>query len=343
MGDAIWRRFTGRVERTRYTRAMRSLVSAFLLAFAFAAHAPAWAQDWPGRPVRWILPQPAGASVDIAARVLGDRLSRVWGQQVVVDNRPGGQAVIGAQAAARSAPDGYNYFFATTAPLVINPYTFKSLPYDPAKDFAPVAMIGSAPFVIAVPSAFPAQSLSELLALARSQPGKLAVANQGPRSLGGMISQILNVRAGVNLLQVPYNTPAMVVQDTLGGRTQALVLSTGTLTAFLKRGDLRALAVTGSNRVAGLEHVPTAAETIRGFDYSGWYALLAPSGAPAGILRKVNRDVDRVLAEPEIVQRLREFGIYTEGAGTPEALGRFIQAERQRWSRTVRDIGIERE
>jgi tripartite-type tricarboxylate transporter receptor subunit TctC len=322
---------------------MRSFALALWLAFAFAAHAPAWAQDWPRRPVRWILPQPTGASVDIAARVLGDRLSRVWGQQVVVDNRPGGQAVIGAQAAARAAPDGYNYFFATTAPLVINPYTFKSLPYDPARDFVPVAMIGSAPFVIAVPSAFPARSLPELLALARSQPGKIAVANQGPRSLGGMIGQILNVTAGVQLLQVPYNTPAMVVQDTIGGRTQALILSTGTLTASLKRGDLRALAVTGAKRVSGLEHVPTVGETIKGFEYGGWYALLAPAGAPAGVLRKVNRDVDRMLAEPEVVQRLRDFGIYTEGAGTPEALGKFLQDERARWSRTVREIGMERE
>jgi tripartite-type tricarboxylate transporter receptor subunit TctC len=322
---------------------MRPLASALLLAFAFTAHAPASAQDWPRRPVRWILPQPTGASVDIAARVLGDRLSRVWGQQVVVDNRPGGQAVIGAQAAARAASDGYNYFFATTAPLVINPYTFKSLPYDPVKGFVPVAMIGTAPFVIAVPAAYPAQSLPELLAQARSQPGKIAIANQGPRSLGGMISQILNVSAGVQLLQVPYNTPAMVVQDTIGGRTQALMLSTGTLAAFLKRGDLRALAVTGAKRVAGLEHVPAVGETIKGFDYGGWYALLAPAGAPADILRRVNRDVNRVLSEPEIVQRLREFGIYTEGAGTPEALGKFLQDERARWSRTVREIGVERE
>jgi tripartite-type tricarboxylate transporter receptor subunit TctC len=158
-----------------------------------------------------------------------------------------------------------------------------------------------------------------------------------------MISQILNFSAGIQLLQVPYNTPAVIVQDTMAGRTQALMLSTGTLTAFLKRGDLRPLAVTGGRRVAGLEQVPTVGETIKDFDYTGWYALLAPTGAPSGILRKVNRDLDRVLAEPEIVQRLRDFGIFTDGAGTPEALGRFIQAERERWSGTVRDIGMERE
>lgn len=333
-----------RVLRDRFRqRAAFDVIRALALAVAFAANAGAGAQDWPQRPVRWILPQPSGASVDIAARVLAEQLSRAWGRQVVVDNRPGGQTVIAAQAAARAAADGYNFFFATTAPLAVNPYTFKSLPYDPVKDFAPVAKIGSAPFVIAVHPAFSARSFPELVALARAQPGKLAIANQGPRSLGGMISRILNVSAGIKLLQVPYNAPAVAIQDALGGRTAALMLSVGVLTPFLKRGDLRPLAVTGGNRIAGLEHVPTVAETIQGFEYNGWYALLAPAGAPAAILRKVNRDVDRVLADPEIGQRLRDFGIYAEAAGSPEALGRFLDAERQRWSKTVRDIGIERE
>ena len=317
--------------------------SALLLAATVLAHAGAWAQQWPARPVRWILPQPSGASVDIAARVLAGELARVWGRQVVVDNRPGGQTVIAAQAAARAAADGYNFFFATTAPLVVNPYTFKSLPYDPARDFVPVAKIGSAPFVIAVHPALPVQTFPELVALARSQPGKLAIANQGARSLGGMISQALNVNAGIQLLQVPYNAPAVAIQDTLSGRTQAVMLSVGVLTPFLKRGDLRPLAVTGASRIAGLEQVPAVAETIKGFEYNGWYALLAPAGAPAAILRKINRDLDRVLADPDIVHRLREFGIYAEAAGTPEALGRFLQDERQRWSRTVREIGIEPE
>ena len=322
---------------------MRTTAPALLLALACAAHAPAAAQDWPARPVRWILPQPSGASVDIAARILAAELSRAWGRQVVVDNRPGGQTVIAAQAAARAAADGYNFFLATTAPLAVNPYTFKSLHYDPAKDFVPVAKVGSAPFVIAVHPALSAQSFPELVALARSQPGKIAIANQGARSLGGMISQALNVAAGIQLLPVPYNAPAVAIQDTLGGRTQAVMLSAGVLTPFLKRGDLRPLAVTGASRIAGLEQVPTVAETLKGFEYNGWYALLAPAGAPGPILRKVNRDLDRVLADPDIVQRLREFGIYAEAAGTPEALGRFLQAERQRWSRTVREIGIEPE
>ena len=303
----------------------------------------ALAQDWPSKPVKFIVSQAPGTSPDITARFLADRLSRLLGQSVVVENRPGGQNVIGAQAGARSAPDGYTFFYATTAAIITNPLTFKSLPYDPARDFVPVAKIGSAPFVIAVHPALPAQTVPELVALARSQPGKLAIANQGARSLGGMISQALNVNAGIQLLQVPYNAPAVAIQDTLSGRTQAVMLSVGVLTPFLKRGDLRPLAVTGASRIAGLEQVPAVAETIKGFEYNGWYALLAPAGAPAAILRKINRDLDRVLADPDIVHRLREFGIYAEAAGTPEALGRFLQDERQRWSRTVREIGIEPE
>ena len=322
----------------------RALVRAWLrgLLLLSLAGTAAAAETWPTRPVRWILSQPSGASVDIAARLLAERLSRAWGQQVVVDNRPGGQSVIGAQAAARAAGDGYNYFFATTAPLVTNPFTFKSLPYDPVRDFVPVAKIGWAPFVVAVNAAVPARSVGELIALARSRPGKLAFAHQGPRSLGGIISQALMLRAGVEFVQVPYTVQGIAIQDTIGGRVQVLMLSSGTLTPFMKRGDLRPLAVTSARRVPGVE-APALAETFEGFDYVGWYALLAPRGAPAGIVRKVNRDLDRVLADPDVAGRLRDFGIYTDGAGTPEELDRFLRAERDRWSKTVREIGIEPE
>jgi tripartite-type tricarboxylate transporter receptor subunit TctC len=313
-----------------------------LLCGLAAAAGAADAQPWPARPVRWILSQPSGASVDIVARVLAERVARGWGQQIVVDNRPGGQSVIGAQAAARAAADGYNYFFATTAPLATNPFTFKSLPYDPARDFTPVARVGWTPFVVAVNPAVPARSIAELVALARSQPGKLSLAHQGPRSLGGIISQALMLAAGVNLVQVPYTVQGIAIQDAIGGRVQALMLSSGTLTAFMKRGDLRPVAVTSARRVPGLD-VPAIAETYAGFDYVGWYVLLAPRGAPPAIVRKVNRDLDRALGDPGIAGRLREFAVYTDGAGTPEATAQFLNAERARWSRAVRDIGIQPE
>ena len=165
----------------------------------------ALAQDWPSKPVKFIVSQAPGTSPDITARFLADRLSRLLGQSVVVENRPGGQNVIGAQAAARSAPDGYTFFYATTAAIITNPLTFKSLPYNPAREFVPVAMIAKSPMVIAVHPGVPAKTLAELVALDKSQPGKLAAANEGTKTFSGMMSQLLNHTAGLGLLQVPYN------------------------------------------------------------------------------------------------------------------------------------------
>jgi len=182
-------------------------IAAVLLAFAAGAAASpcALAQDWPARPVKFIVSQPPGTSPDITARLLADRLAKAWNQSVVVENRPGGQNVPGAQAAARSPADGYTLFFGTTAAIVSNPFTFKALPYDPQKDFAPVAMIAKSPMVIAVNPSVPARTLAELAALDRAQPGKLAAANEGTKTFSGMMSAMLNQTAGMRLLQVPYN------------------------------------------------------------------------------------------------------------------------------------------
>ena len=320
---------------------MRALLhTLFLVSLAGTAAA---AETWPTRPVRLILSQASGSSPDITARIVADRLSRAWGQQVIVDNRPGGQNVIGSQLAARSTADGHTLFFATTAAIVMNPFTFKSLPYDPQQDFTPVAMIAISPFVLAVNPGVPAKSLAELIALDRSQPGKLALANEGPRTLGGMMGQMLNLTAGTKLLQVPYVGQPPAVQDTIGGRTQVVLVSSAVITPYLKRGDLRPIAVSAAKRVPGLEQVPALSETLPGFQYVGWYVLLAPAGTPARIVQRVNRDVDRVLAEADVVRRLREMGQVTEGAGTLESVATFIGAERARWSKTVRDVGLQPE
>ena len=301
------------------------------------------AETWPARPVRFILSQGAGASPDVTARIIADRLSRAWGQQVIVENRPGGQNIIGSQLAARATPDGHNYFFATTAAIVMNPFTFKSLPYVPQKDFMPVAMVAISPFVLAVNPGVPAKSIAELVALDKAQPGKLALANEGPRTFGGMMGQMLNVTAGMKLLQVPYVAPPPAIADTVSGRTQAVLVSSATVTPYLKRGDLRPIAVTAAKRVPGLEQVPTLAETFPGFEYVGWYVLLAPAGTPAKIVQRVNRDVDRVLTDPEVASRVREMGQVTEGAGTPETTAKFLDAERARWMKTAREVGIKPE
>jgi tripartite-type tricarboxylate transporter receptor subunit TctC len=317
---------------------MRKLLHMLLL--AGLAGTAAAAETWPARPVRFILSQGAGSSPDITARIIADRLSRAWGQQVIVDNRPGGQNVIGSQLAARATADGHTLFFATTAAIVMNPFTFKSLPYDPQKDFTPVAMIAISPFVLAVHPGVPAKSIAELVALDKSRPGKLALANEGPRTLGGMMGQMLNLTAGMKLLPVPYVAPPPAIQDTIGGRTQAVLVSSATVAPYLQRGDLRPIAVTAAKRVPGLEQVPTLAETFPGFEYVGWYVLLAPAGTPARIVQRINRDVDGVLRDSDVVNRMREMGQVTEGAGTPETTAKFLGAERSRWMKTVRDIGI---
>jgi tripartite-type tricarboxylate transporter receptor subunit TctC len=314
-----------------------------LLLVALLAAGQVLAQDWPARPVKFIVSQAPGTSPDITARYLADRLSKLWGQPVVVENRPGGQNVPGAQAAARSPADGYNFFYATTAAIVSNPYTFKSLPYDPEKDFVPVAMIAKSPMVIAVNPSVPAKTLAELVALDRASPGKLAAANEGAKTFSGLMSQMLNKTAGIGLLQVPYSGVSPAIQDTIAGRTQVVLVSSAALLPFLKRGDLRPLAVSAGKRVRGLEEVPTLAETYPGFEYVGWFALVAPAGSPVAALQKANRDMDKVLADPEVAQRLFDFGLVNEGAGTPESLAEFLRAERGRWAKLVKEVGLEPE
>jgi tripartite-type tricarboxylate transporter receptor subunit TctC len=322
---------------------MRRIFRVFLPAVLTAGIGHVAAQEFPTRPVHWILSQPPGSSPDISARLVADGLSKSWNQQVIVDNRPGGQNVIGAQAAAKSAADGYSYYFATTAALVSNPLTFKSLPYNPERDFVPVAMIGKSPMVIAVNNSVPAKSIAELVALDKKEPGKLAAANEGTKTFGGMMSQLLNVATGMNLLQVPYNGVAPALQDTVVGRTQVVLVSSAAMSPFIKRGDLRPIAVTASKRVAGLENVPTMAETYPGFEYVGWFALVAPTGTPESIVRKVNADVNAVLAKEDIQKRLLELGAINEGPGSPEQLAQFLKDERVRWAKLVKDIKLQPE
>ena len=320
---------------------MTRLARISLLAVLLGVCGLAAAQDWPARPVKFIVSQPPGTSPDITARFLADRLGRLLGQQVVVENRPGGQNVIGAQAAAKALPDGYTYFFATTAAIITNPLTFKSLPYDPEREFAPVAMIAKSPMVIAVNPGVQARTLAELVAQDKAQPGRLAAANEGAKTFSGMMSQMLNKTAGIRLLQVPYTGVAPAIQDTIAGRTQVVLVSSAALLPFLKRGDLRPLAVSAGKRVRGLEEVPTLAETYPGFEYVGWFALLAPAGTPAHAVQRMNREMDRVLTDPEIAQRLFDLGLVNEGAGTPESLNDFLRAERERWARLVKEIGLQ--
>jgi tripartite-type tricarboxylate transporter receptor subunit TctC len=308
---------------------------------ALAAAGAAQAQPWPSKPVRLVLSQPPGSSPDIVARFIADRLSRQWGQAVVVENRAGGQNVVGALAAAKSPADGYNFYYATTAALVINAYTFKALPYDPRKDFVPVGMIGQSPFVVAVNPELPVKSIAELVAYAKANPDRISMATEGQKTFSGMMADMLASTAGIKMIHVPYSGVQPGILDTVAGRTQLTVQAVAATTTYLQRGALRPLAVTSAKRVPGLDQVPTLGETFAGFQYAGWHAIVAPQGTAIEIIRRVNRDLDGVIREPEMVKRLFDLGIIADaGAGTPEQLGDFLAAEHVRWGKLAKDIGV---
>src|SRR5437773_7090992 len=243
----------------------KTMRCAFLLLLAALVMTPdmASAQSWPSRPVRILVPQAAGGMPDIVARVISSPLARELGQQVLVDNRAGDA---GAQAAARAAADGYTYLFAPASVLAINPYMAKILPYSPEDDFASVAMVGSIPFALIANPELNVNTLAELIALAKTNPGKLAFASPGPRTLPGMLGETLKIRAGVSLLQVPYKG----VQDTMAGRIQLAIQGIPAIAAAVQRGQLRALAVSLHRRLPELPAGAPLSETLPGFDSSGW-------------------------------------------------------------------------
>lgn len=312
--------------------------------FAASALAAAWpavhAQAWPDRPVKWLLSQPPGSGPDNVARILGDRLAKTWGQAVVIENKPGGQNTVGALAAARSPGDGHNFYFATTAALVTNPLLFKTLPYDPAKDFVPVAFIARSPFALLVRADSPVTSLDDLVARSKANPGKLSLGNEGPRTFSGMIARLFNARtqAGANL--VPYASVGVGTQDLIGGHVDAMVADLASTAPLARQGRLRVLATTAARRVAGWDQVPALAEKLPGFDMVGWFALVAPAGTPAAVVERANRDINALLADKDVAERIAAIGPLVDGSLGTEAVGAFLRAETTRWQAITREIGI---
>ncbi len=313
------------------------------LALSAALTQPTLAQNWPVRPIRFIVSFAAGSTPDILCRLITERMGAALGQQIFVENRPGAGNIIGAQAAARAAPDGYTFYWATAAALVTNPYTFKSLPYDPFRDFTPVGKIADGPFLVLANPKVAASTLPDLIALAKSQPGTLTFATDGPRNFSGMIAAWINKLSGTEITQVPYATMPQGIQDTIAGRVQLVVLAIPSAAPFVQNGSLRPLAISTKQRAAGYENIPPVADALPGFDFGGWMALVAPSGTSAAILQRMNHELDNALKQPEIMQRLREIGFYTVGAGTTQETGEFIHAQYESWGNVVREIGIQPE
>jgi tripartite-type tricarboxylate transporter receptor subunit TctC len=305
--------------------------------------ATAQADAWPTKPIKFIVTQAAGGTPDLICRIIADRLSRALGQQVVVENKPGAGNTIGAQAAARATPDGYTFLFATAAALVTNPYTFKSLPYDPIKDFVPVGMVAKGPFFVLVNSSVPAKNLGELFAYAKANPDKLTFATDGPRNFSGIIAAWIDKLGGVDIVQVPYAKMPQGVQDTLAGRVQLIVLAVPSAAPHIASGALRPLAVSSLKRLDNYPDVPPVADLFKGVEVIGWFIVAAPAKTPADVVAKMNRELDKVLKDPEIIKQLAVVGFFTAGADTPEATGQFVHAQYELWGKVAHDIGLQPE
>ena len=298
------------------------------------------AQTWPDKAVNIILSQPAGSGPDNIARLLSDRLGRMWGKVVVILNKPGGQNLIGAQAAARSAPDGYTFYFATTAALVSNVYLFKQLPYDPVKDFDPVAFVAISPLGIMVPGGSSIRSIDEFIAASKAAPEKLSLANEGPRTLAGMTARLFNAQAGIRNNLVPYASASVGIQDALGGRVDAIVVDLAATTQYIKHGDLRLLATTSARRLKGWDATPALGEKLPGFDMPGWFAVVAPAGTPKAVIARVNRDINAALSEPELIEKISTIGPMVDPGKSPEQTADFLRAEHRRWSAIAKEISL---
>ena len=313
---------------------------AFIVGAAVAATAQA--QTWPDRPVKVYVSTAAGSAPDIIARLITDQLAQLWGKPLVVDNRPGAGGNLGAQAAAKSPGDGYTLWFAHATPVVMNQYLFKTPGFDAERDFVPIVRVGVNPMMIAVNPGVPAQGLKDLVALAKASPGKLSFATSGSRNIPHLVGESLNQNTSGALIHVPYKGSQQAAQDTAGGQTNIYVDAVPPMVAWMQGNRLRALAVTTRDRIPGFEHVPTALEQGIDLVMSGWVGFLAPTGTPRDIVERVNRDVNTVLARPEMVTRMRALGTY-ELSGQLRDFERFIVEERRLWERVVQMARIERE
>ena len=317
-------------------RAVLGTAAAFLLPAASAGAQPA---AWPARPVKIFVGFPAGGGADAVARVIAKRLSELWGQPVVVDNKPGASTMIASEAVARSAPDGYTLLLAVSN-HTSNPALFSRVPYDTRRDFTPIIMIGAAPAVLVVHPGLPAKSMPELLALLREKPGKLTYASAGNGSIGHLAGETLKQKAGVDMVHVPYKGTAPAETDLMGGFVD--VMFTGTVTALpqIKAGRMRAIAVGSRKRLALLPDLPTVDEAgVPGFESGIWYGLLGPAGLPTGITEKINQDVVKVLQEDEVSSRLLALGAAPIG-NSPAEFGRQIEEEIVSVEKLVKAAGI---
>ena len=309
----------------------------FVLALAVAA--PSLSQQYPARPVRFVVPFAAGGSVDTLARTIGPKLAEALGQQIVVDNRPGGNGDIGMLIVAKSAPDGYTIVLGYIANLAIAPSLYAKMPYDPIGDYAPVTQIATSPNVLTAHPSVPAKNLQELVALAKAKPGAVNFASTGVASIGHLTGELLNNLAGMKMTHVPYKGGGQAIIDLVGGHVQVMFSGFSAAMPHIKSGKIRPLAVTGAVRSHVLAEVPTIAEQgFPGVEATAWYGVLAPAGAPKPVVSRLHGEIVRILKLPDVVQRLDALGFERVGS-TPAQFSDYIRSETRKWEKVVRASG----
>ena len=313
---------------------------ALAVALVTGATSPAaGAQEWPAKPIRVIVPFPAGGTSDVLARELGQKLHEAWGQPVVVENRAGANGNIGAGIAARSAADGYTLLLTDVGALSISPSVFPDLSFDPEKDLAPVVLVSYSPHVFAVHPSVPAKTLKELIALAKAKPGQLNFATAGAGSAAHLAGIDFAHRTGIEWTYIHYKGGGQAVIDAVAGHADVLVNGMLPVYPHVKSGKLRALAVSSAKRTPAAPDIATVAETLPGFETGSWQGVLAPAGTPAQIVNKLNAELRRILAMPAVKAQLAEQGTEVR-ADTPAALGNFLRAEIARWAKVVKQAGV---
>jgi tripartite-type tricarboxylate transporter receptor subunit TctC len=320
-------------------RVLRGFFAALsITAVAFTAQAQG---NYPDRPIKLVVPFPAGGATDLIARTLGQKLGEALGQPVVVENKPGAAAALGTDLVAKSPPDGYTLVLGISSSMVVGP-VYTKVPYDPVRDFAPIAIATVSPFALVVHPSVPAKSVRELVALAKEKPGELNVASFGSGSSSHLTAELFKAMAGVNLTHVPYKGGPPALQDLIAGRVQVMFDIISSVRAHMEAGRLRALAVTGPRRSPVASDVPTVAETLPGFESSAWFGILAPAGTPDPIIRRLNKEIVQIVKGPALKELYAKQAMEPVGS-TPEEFAAVIKADLAKWAKVIKDAGIKPE
>ncbi|MGZ3410324.1 MAG: Bug family tripartite tricarboxylate transporter substrate binding protein [Xanthobacteraceae bacterium] len=316
---------------------LRGLMAA--IAALVSVSAPLRGQDYPSHPITFIVGFPPGSSSDIVARNFGARLAERMGKPFVIENKPGAGSIIAAQSVARAAPDGYTIMVAPSGTLAINPALYKSLPYDPLKDFEFVAHTANFPLVLVINPQLPVKSVPELIALGKQK--RLTFASSGTGTSIHLAGELFKTMAGIEMTHIPYKGPALAVTDIIAGHVDMIFSDPGTVVPQVKEGKLRALAVTSLERFPVIPDVPTVAESgLPGFDASSWHMIIAPKGTPAPIVNRLRDEFRKMIALPEVKEQLLMVGLVGVESTGPDELRKFVESETARWSKIVQQAGL---